>query len=1055
MIDKPTPASSSVPTSSAGGRIAATTLAVLVHIALVSAAVETFRSGSLVRWWVLGIVAAYVVALLAGWRVAPSLWKRVTPTGLATSGGGLFLGLLAMTAWLPGGQVVGVRLAGQSTSTVLSVVTVAAVALSAIVLLRALKSAPFLLRAGVVALAAYALIAYALGIAKHTSYPELLTGGSLWVRLPFWLQGAFIGALVLLPLALTAGLITDLKERRRRAGPHKSRLRQILALGLSFLIALSAQGLPLTSRSTDQTGRGVPVLSARGDQPSVAELRQPLSKARQELATALGINTDPDKLTTTDLANRMESTFTEIEAADRELSRDTFDVEAVAKRVGPDRVRLFEWVRDNTDLVPYRGALRGPTGVLMDRLGNSLDRALLLAELLRTTGASVRLAHGTLSSQTASNLLAVSRPAPERRPMRPSPDFQAALDQAIAAQANTNRLDAARLHKAMDLVAAEAQASAQQFERGVKDQADAIAGLLRTPATVSKEISDRPSESLRDHWWVQIQQGAEWLDLDPATPNARPGEATVAATEFVAPADLPGEVFHEVTIRIIVEQWREHAVKESTVLERRLRPYELLGRNISLRHVPADWPKALDFDNADARTKVEQALMAQTEWVPVLQIGTETMKQHSFTDAGRVNDTPHLGPQSKTLQSPAGGPLDAFGGGGDATDEPEGDLSAEWIEYEIRTPGQPTRSIRRDVFDLIGPAARSAPQVRKPDLAGPVKLDRALALLGETEILLVTSDLSPEFAIHLAATQLLDQREPLRELTQAGGNKSRNRLMELAGKLRSTQSELYSFVLIRHLLSPVGNDVYVDRPNIISYHKGIRTSDKGEGVLIKDFDIVANDVGIRSAGDTNGFRTRLVQGVVDTAAEALVVGSCQACGPVGNVSGLWTSTHQQTPWVLLRSLDDPAWERVRLSDDSRRRVQHDVSGGYTVLVAPGSTTAGGRERVGWWRIDPATGGTLGIMASGQGQATLEHALAVGANSFAANVGLLAYWACGAFNLGTSQVKHESCFVCAIGIGFTTGIGIFALYFAAPLLGAVLFVLTIAFAIQCAYASNRP
>ena len=71
-----------------------------------------------------------------------------------------------------------------------------------------------------------------------------------------------------------------------------------------------------------------------------------------------------------------------LEEAVKEIPRDTFDPKAIIKKVGEDPEKLFEWVRDHTFWVPYRGSLRGPTGVLMDRLGNSLDRSFLLAELL-------------------------------------------------------------------------------------------------------------------------------------------------------------------------------------------------------------------------------------------------------------------------------------------------------------------------------------------------------------------------------------------------------------------------------------------------------------------------------------------------------------------------------------------------------------------------------------------------------------------------------------------------------------------------------------------------
>src|SRR2546423_806008 len=74
-----------------------------------------------------------------------------------------------------------------------------------------------------------------------------------------------------------------------------------------------------------------------------------------------------------------------------------FDAGAVVEQVGKDPQALAKWVGDNTRWVPYRGMLRGPRGVLMDGVGNALDRSLLLAELLRIAQVNVRLAHATLS----------------------------------------------------------------------------------------------------------------------------------------------------------------------------------------------------------------------------------------------------------------------------------------------------------------------------------------------------------------------------------------------------------------------------------------------------------------------------------------------------------------------------------------------------------------------------------------------------------------------------------------------------------------------------------
>jgi hypothetical protein len=112
-------------------------------------------------------------------------------------------------------------------------------------------------------------------------------------------------------------------------------------------------------------------------------------------------------------AEQFDRSVNAIADAARQAPRDRFDVQWVVNHVGADPVKLFEWVRDQTAWVPYRGVLRGEAGVLMDRLGNSLDRALLLAALLKASGQPVRLAHGTIAAAETPALLSKIRTVPQ------------------------------------------------------------------------------------------------------------------------------------------------------------------------------------------------------------------------------------------------------------------------------------------------------------------------------------------------------------------------------------------------------------------------------------------------------------------------------------------------------------------------------------------------------------------------------------------------------------------------------------------------------------------
>ncbi len=90
-------------------------------------------------------------------------------------------------------------------------------------------------------------------------------------------------------------------------------------------------------------------------------------------------------------------------------------VTAQAAALGHDPGALFAFVRDQISFEVYPGYLRGARGALWTRGANSLDRAALLAALLRASGvANVRFAHATLTNDQIAGLARAMLPAPSR-----------------------------------------------------------------------------------------------------------------------------------------------------------------------------------------------------------------------------------------------------------------------------------------------------------------------------------------------------------------------------------------------------------------------------------------------------------------------------------------------------------------------------------------------------------------------------------------------------------------------------------------------------------------
>src|SRR5687768_15518504 len=55
----------------------------------------------------------------------------------------------------------------------------------------------------------------------------------------------------------------------------------------------------------------------------------------------------------------LEDSFRAIEDGVKQAPRDRWDPQFVVQTIGNDPKLLFNWVRDNTTWIPYRGVLRG------------------------------------------------------------------------------------------------------------------------------------------------------------------------------------------------------------------------------------------------------------------------------------------------------------------------------------------------------------------------------------------------------------------------------------------------------------------------------------------------------------------------------------------------------------------------------------------------------------------------------------------------------------------------------------------------------------------------
>ncbi len=638
--------------------------------------------------------------------------------------------------------------------------------------------------------------------------------------------------------------------------------------------------------------------------------------------------------------------FERLEAAAAEVPRTSFDPAAVVAEVGSEPEALFAWVRDRVGLVAYRGALKGAAGTLLDGGGNALDRALLLRALLAAAGHESALAHARVEPEVAARIAAAVRPPAAAGP---TPADLDALG--VRAEAELG-VDGAAVAAEFERLAAAATARRAELEARATDAAAALMALL----------GDRPSvavaDLVADHWWVVLRApDGSGFDLDPTLPDAAPGDRLADAAGLVAPTavaqlaalegachDLScGDRLHVVRIGAIAEVVEDGVLLEHVLLDHELLPADLLGVPVALM-VASDGDDDLDpFATPAPADALHEALLERGAWQPVLRVGTEEVRGRAVTDAGVVQDSLSGGSGGGALGGFGGG----FGGGlgfGGGGGEADG-FTALWWTFEVRTPGVGVVVERRAVFDRLGAAERAAGAAADEAPDADVRLARALALGGQTELALLPAAPDDALLEARAIARLLAERGAWSELYEEGTGLPMAAVNERLVALGNLRTPLERLAFERGRGEPPQTALFV-----AAHHTRVRadlTTDQG-------FDLIASP----GAGEV-GFAARVRAGARDAVLEALLAGG----------SGALADAFRDAPtgWVALSDAAGGVALDVG-SADLAARVATDLAAGFVVVVPVG--TAGG---VGWWRIDPTTGATVAMGDRGWGQALAGYA----------------------------------------------------------------------------------
>lgn len=626
-----------------------------------------------------------------------------------------------------------------------------------------------------------------------------------------------------------------------------------------------------------------------------------------------------------------------LEKTRAELNRASFEPSALVDSLDFDTDAAIVFVRDSIVYQPYQGTLRGVDGTLRAGAGNSLDQAMLLANLLKTAGLDARIVRGTLTEADALRLLRGTRQAAPGNSL----DY---LQKTLAANFGE--------------AAGQAPQAVEWSKTGLAQEAgqlvDAVTLALQS-AGVSLAASDARDKWLpvaKQYFWVQYRDGPSqgWQDIHPAFASNPPPDGVKAEAFFQD--SVPAEYQHLLTISAWVGQWLAGKIENHQVMSPWTRPVANLdAQTIRYRNSPS----GLNQENAGDLS----AVIANTRFlVPMFNDATAPGAM-AFDLKGRVVDPMALGGNAGIFQTMGDMMATATGELMDREDnQPAMALDSMWLEFTFTAPGGEQTTYRRylvapradhgtDATGLLWPLLTShSYQVN----AGGQPLD----YLAERYLVTAIDDQA-----WLTAT-IGKFREPGKRMVQPDASIPVD--FPVLAQYRFMDDNPFA---------EAGVVSYRAAPSLVGLLRGYRNADTAFAAV----DIVANHLEHLRVSE-NGLQqvpaAGLARGVWDTVLEGVPQKALRvdASASASTVNVFEKAAGQDIPIKVLKAGVADSLAGFGLDANASAFVQADLDKGYLVVLP--ERLPEGVGMAGWWRVDPVSGETLGMTGDGRGQDVVEY-----------------------------------------------------------------------------------
>ena len=765
------------------------------------------------------------------------------------------------------------------------------------------------------------------------------------------------------------------------------------------------------------------VLSTWPVRAQTSESAQPSLASRQDTYRAL--------------SGFLDRFYSAVEVLNKTIDATRFDIDALARRLGPDPKAMLAFVQRQIRFDPYVGSLRGARGALQSGGANSLDRSLLLASLLKRSGFKVEIAEGRLDEARSRHLLErVGKPGPTRpEELKIDAPFVQDLVQSLGIKVNDLIEAVEKADKNSKANAAELYERYTQDAEFLTDRLKAAGIAMPAPRTIDSLIP-----VVSDHFWVRYQNTeGQWFDLDPSFLDFAAGRSIGQSQATFAANALPERLIHRLHIRMILRTANGVVEGDHVVMDKNLSVADLYGVTIHVINQPLPSP----YEAMLAGKAPADALSGVNEFVPVVNYGDHRVIGKFFTTQGEIFDDPPGSDTRKTKRlkklqekgfaNPTKTLNTMYDNAGQPRQSAKQRIVAETVEFEIDTPtSDGTRSLRTE--------RRLIYTARAANKALPSKSDIVQGLVWSDDLLAITGPVTGDYLGYSQVNSILAGRDQamgvLRQLLglpadQKSISKSRAYLISPLVFATGLTENLAAILPARfpHLR------VVWDRAQLVALETS-QTQRSGSSAITKQgYDIIALKPTIVALGPAN-----------DDAGLALTIGALAnalewslaahrfdlfngtAMTWVANAGEvLRAAMAQNLNVIILRPQDDRvnALAQLTLPPDETEHIAIALDRG-SVVIAPAMPVAiAGADfpSFGWWEVNFKTGEVLGRMEGGRGAAeyTALQSTLYGGIAFGACVGtvFISRWPhLEAYTQPNERVSEAAC----LFIGLATGYG---------------------------------